>query len=128
MQNTCGSVRPPSVSDSTGASNSDAHVRWMYVVDNIMWSLELGSHRDELKSVLVGEVEPASAHMADSWGNYSDWSKFQFEFSPADDCIKSLPEASTWPEGIKVDIQACREMGMDDRLCLLSVMWWAQLS
>ncbi len=47
MKNTCGSVRPPSVSNSTGASSSDAHVRWMYVADNIMWSLELGSQKDE---------------------------------------------------------------------------------
>jgi hypothetical protein len=48
------------------------------VVDNILWSLQLGDCKDDLKSVLVGEVQNTSAHMADSWGNFSDYSVLSF--------------------------------------------------
>ncbi len=90
-------------------------MRWMYVVDNIIWSLQLGDNKDDLKSVLVGEVQNTSAHMADSWGNFSEWSRFQFNFDSANECVNDLPDRDAWPEGIRVDIQACREMGMESR-------------
>ena len=78
MQNPHGGIRPPCIRKASGAVKEDAHVRWMYVVDNILWSLQLGDCKDDLKSVLVGEVQNTSAHMADSWGNFSDCSALSF--------------------------------------------------
>ncbi len=47
----------------------DHEVRWMYVVDNVLWSLQLGSSKNELKSVLVGGLDAESRVQSNEWGD-----------------------------------------------------------
>ncbi len=61
----------------------DHGVRWMYVVDNVLWSLQLGNSKDELKSVLVGGLDAEGRGQSNEWRDADTWSKFKFEFAPA---------------------------------------------
>ncbi len=76
-----------SSSSSKPASEETKEVRWMYMVDNDLWSLELGESKDDLKSVLVGSLPQEDKSQSDPWGLSMIWAKERFEFAPAHACV-----------------------------------------
>ncbi len=101
-----------SASASSKESDDPSNVRWLYISDTELWSLQLGDSKDELRSVLVGHVDTKDSTMANQWNLADSWTREKFEFSPANECINDLHASHHWDKGIRVNVNQCREWGM----------------
>ena len=90
--------------------------KFAFVDEGKLFWLGLGKNKDELKTVLVGDLEVGGRPMSDIWGTASKWAEQEFAFDPATvDFCKLGGEAHAWDSGHYVDLQRCREMGFSER-------------
>jgi hypothetical protein len=113
----------PEPHGTTGSSIPDDHVRWMYVVENIRWALQLGDSKGQLQPVLVDDLSNHERPMADSWGNFSDWSRSPVHFEAASSCTDELLDNGPWHDGLRVDENACTSMCMEQRFVNMLQFW-----
>ena len=81
-----------------------------------VFELALGPDGESLVSNFIRIYESKGSNLADPCSDAMKWSEFPFEFDSAKaDLSVCDVGASKWEQGIHVDVNKCREMGMAHR-------------